>query len=279
MDGLISSRTPALIAAEVNLIKDQTTNVVLVGSIEIGRRLKEVKAMLPHGEWGRWLEESVCYSQNTAIKLMRLYEGYGSKQPATLNAGTQVPEEIAELNPTQAYLLLGVPEAEREQFIAELDVKHMSTRELEKAVQERNQARKERDEALRRASELEQAMAAQAGKMSVLGTKHDGLEKEAKELRKFRQENETINKNLQKDLDDIKKSTKYKELERKDREIIAAYSKVSANRVAYLLDDLDKRLKELTFEMKGFAAKDPEGFEMYKQRLVTVLTRGLTIEM
>ena len=115
--------------------------------------------------------------------------------------------------------------------------------------------------------------------MSVLGTKHDGLEKEAKELRKFRQENETINKNLQKDLDDIKKSTKYKELERKDQEIIAAYGKVSANRVAYLLDDLDKRLKELTFEMKGFAAKDPEGFEMYKQRLVTVLTRGLTIEM
>ena len=279
MDGLISSRTPVVIAAEINTIKSQTTNVVLAGSIEIGRRLKEAKDMLPHGEWGRWLEESVYYSQKTAAKLMRLYEGYCSKTPAALNAGTQVPEEIAELNPTQAYLLLGVPEAERERFINELDVQHMSTRELEKAVQERNQALRERDEARRKNADLERTMTEQAGKMGVLGTKYDGLEKEAKELRKFRQENETINKNLQRDLDKIKKSTNYKELERKDREIIAAYSKVSANRVAYLLDDLDKRLRELRFEMKGFAAKDPEGFEMYKKRLVDVLTRGLTIEM
>lgn len=56
MDGLISSRTPVVIAAEINTIKSQTTNVVLAGSIEIGRRLKEAKDMLPHGEWGRWLE-------------------------------------------------------------------------------------------------------------------------------------------------------------------------------------------------------------------------------
>ena len=101
------------------------------------------------------MEEAVCYSQTTAAKLMRLYDNYGSKTPASLNAGTQVPEGIAELNPTQAYLLLGVPEAEREQFIVELDVKHMTTRELEKAVQERNQALKERDEARRKAGEFE----------------------------------------------------------------------------------------------------------------------------
>ena len=47
-------------------------------------------------------------------------------------------------------------EAEREQFIVELDVKHMTTRELEleKAVEERNQALKERDEARRKVISL-----------------------------------------------------------------------------------------------------------------------------
>ena len=37
MDGLISSRTPAVIAVEINTIKDQTTNVVLSNWLEIGR--------------------------------------------------------------------------------------------------------------------------------------------------------------------------------------------------------------------------------------------------
>ena len=72
------SRTPDMIATEINSIKSQTRIMVLCNSIEIGRRLVEAKEMLPHGEWGKWLETSVDYSQSTANNLMRIFEEYGA---------------------------------------------------------------------------------------------------------------------------------------------------------------------------------------------------------
>ncbi len=47
----IIERTPLVIAAEINRIKQQTCKIMLTNAIEIGKRLKEAKALLPHGEW------------------------------------------------------------------------------------------------------------------------------------------------------------------------------------------------------------------------------------
>ncbi|KUO78505.1 MAG: hypothetical protein APF81_10535 [Desulfosporosinus sp. BRH_c37] len=79
MNDLITDRTSLVIAAEINTIRHQTGKILLAGAIEIGRRLKEAKDLLPHGEWGKWLKESVSYSQRTADKLMQLCEEYGTK--------------------------------------------------------------------------------------------------------------------------------------------------------------------------------------------------------
>ena len=43
------------------------------------KRLKEAKDLLPHGECGKWLKESVSYSQRTAERLMQLCEEYVTK--------------------------------------------------------------------------------------------------------------------------------------------------------------------------------------------------------
>ena len=132
MSDSITERTPLVIAVEVNTIKHQTEKVVLNNAIEIGRRLKEAKDLIPYGEWSKWLAESVSYTERTAQKLMLVFDAYGDKQPAALNAGapTQRPPNM---NYTQALILLGVPEEEREQFIAEIDIENMSVRELQKA--------------------------------------------------------------------------------------------------------------------------------------------------
>ncbi|KUO77205.1 MAG: hypothetical protein APF81_28130 [Desulfosporosinus sp. BRH_c37] len=50
-------------------------------AIEIGRRLQVAKALVKHGEWGKWLEESVSYSQKTAERLVKHYEEYGPNLP------------------------------------------------------------------------------------------------------------------------------------------------------------------------------------------------------
>lgn len=46
MNDLQVTRTPEMVAAEINLIKDQTRKLVLSNSILIGKKLKEVKEML-----------------------------------------------------------------------------------------------------------------------------------------------------------------------------------------------------------------------------------------
>ena len=102
-------RTIDTIAAEINGIKEQVRATVVSGAIEIGRRLKEAKSLVPYGEWGAWLERSVDYSERTAQNMMRIADEYGKTDP----------QALADLSVTQAVLLLGVPAEERGAFLAE----------------------------------------------------------------------------------------------------------------------------------------------------------------
>jgi hypothetical protein len=141
LESLAIQRTPAIIAAEINSIKNQTMQMVLCNSIEIGNRLIEAKEMLEHGEWGKWLETSVNYSQRTANNLMRVAEEYGADQLALFGANAK-SQALANLSYTQAVALLGVPTEEREAFVEDHDVANMSTRELQQAIKERDEASK-----------------------------------------------------------------------------------------------------------------------------------------
>lgn len=129
-------RTPDIVAVEINSIKNQTRNIVLFNSIEIGRRLVEAKGMMEHGNFGDWLKNSVDYSQSTANNLMKIYEEYGADQGALFgnNANSQT---LGNLTYSQAVALLGIPREEREAFVAEHDVEGMSVRKLQELVKER----------------------------------------------------------------------------------------------------------------------------------------------
>lgn len=142
----IAERTPEIVAAEIRQIKDQTRKLVLNNSIEIGKRLCEAKEMVPHGEWGTWLEQNVDYKQSTANKLMKIYEQYGAAQGELWGASAK-SETFTNLTYSKALALLAVPEEEREEFVKENHVEDMSTRELQEAIKARDEAVKERDKA------------------------------------------------------------------------------------------------------------------------------------
>ena len=148
-------RTPDVIAAEINSIKSQTRTMVLCNSIEIGRRLVEAKAMMEHGQWGTWIECSVEYSKSTANNLMRIFDEYGANQTALFGDNTK-SQALGSLSYTQAVALLGVPEEDREQFIEEHDIESMSTRELQAAIKERDEALKKLETAQKVAREKEE---------------------------------------------------------------------------------------------------------------------------
>lgn len=139
MDVELSARTPTQIASEINLIKSRTDKIMLQSCVQIGRCLTEAKAMLPYGEWGKWLKEEVSYSQRTADHLMRIYREFG---PKSASPGVSLPDsnQDSNLSFSQAVILLGIPAEEREEFLACHDVENMSKRELQAAVQEKKQS-------------------------------------------------------------------------------------------------------------------------------------------
>lgn len=122
-------RTPVVIAAEIRGIDQQTREIVMRSAIEIGRRLVEAKELVPHGEWGKWLEENVSYKQSTANNFMRIAKEY---------AGSNL-EALGSLSYTQAVALLSLPSDEREQFVEENNVSDMSSRELQAAIKEKQE--------------------------------------------------------------------------------------------------------------------------------------------
>lgn len=136
MNNTIILRTPDVIAAEINTIKRTTAKYVLEQSIEIGRLLCEAKEAVPHGEWGRWLEENCAYSTSNANNLMRIYTEYGEDEEQLSFFSENKLELYGDLNRSQAIALLALPPAERAEFVKENDVPAMSVSELEAKIRE-----------------------------------------------------------------------------------------------------------------------------------------------
>lgn len=204
-------RTAAVIAMEINTIKDETKKILLFNSIEIGRKLAEAKTLVPHGEWGTWLEESVDYKKSTADNLIKIFEKYGSDQ-ITLIGDNAKTKAIGELSYTQAVVLLGIKDdIERETFIEEHkdEIKDSSTRELKEMIKERDKLKKENAK-LQKEVELNKSTVKKNEEMinKMLFDKNklqDEMEKVKKEMEdqayertvKYSREVERLNKELQ----------------------------------------------------------------------------------
>lgn len=179
MNEMQTTRTPAMVAAEINLIKDQTRKLVLTNSILIGQKLKEAQLMVEHGQWGKWLAEEVEFSVSTANNLMRVYEEYGADQGVLFGSAAK-SQALENLSYTQAVLLLGVPKEEREEFIQEAHVEEISTRELQAKVKEYKEAKEKAEHAQDVAtSEADKALA-NCDRLAAKVAEH---EEKAKELR------------------------------------------------------------------------------------------------
>lgn len=137
-----AARPLAVIEAELDVLEQDTRRketALIENYIEVGRRLEEVKAQLPHGEWGPWLE-SRGYPQAKAVKLMKVFRAYGKEQQSLFGSEAK-SQAFANLGFHKLVQLLAIEgEEDREQFVAEHDVEHMSTRELERALKEREEA-------------------------------------------------------------------------------------------------------------------------------------------
>lgn len=134
--------------------------------LTIGRCLIEAKDMLRHGEWLPWLAEKVGYSEKTAQNFMRLAREFSN------------PQAIADLGATKALKLLALPADEREQFVADHNVIDMTTRQLEAAIKERDEARAAAEHAAADQMAAEQARDKMAEDMRLLNARLAGSKEE-----------------------------------------------------------------------------------------------------
>lgn len=187
-----TERTVDTVTLEINTLHRQAQQMMLGYVIEIGKRLVEVKEMLPYGSWGTYLAERTPYSQSTANNFMKIFQEYGDENLSLFEKGTK-SQTFGKLSYTQALALLALPANEREEFAQENNVEDMSSRQLQEAIRERNQAREEADRLKATAKELEEAKAqlAHAEKsrakmevdMGLLNERLAGLNQEVETLR------------------------------------------------------------------------------------------------
>ncbi len=130
---LEEARTLDVIASEIKIIEKQTSQAVLAGAIEIGKRLSEAKEQIEHGEWENWCSEHLNYSRHWASKLIKISEEYGDENSAYFKAISNV-NTSSHLSISNALRLLQVPENEVENFVEEHDVSEMKVKELEDEI-------------------------------------------------------------------------------------------------------------------------------------------------
>lgn len=163
-----SERNIEAITSEILRLKQDAGNAIL----GIGQRLLEAKAMLPHGEWLPWLTEQVEFSERQAQRFMKLAQEWAN------------PTALSDLGATKALALLALPPEERQKFLSEnhivdgeeKSVIDMTSRELEKAVKERDEALHAAEEARAAAETADQSRAKMEADMTALKQLHQAAQ-------------------------------------------------------------------------------------------------------
>lgn len=268
MSGLMVNRTPEIIAAEINGIKEQTRKMVLYNSIEIGRKLTEAKLLVEHGEWGHWLETAVDYSKSTANNLMKIFQEYGSDQMSLLDNNLK-SQAFGNLSYSQAVLLLGVPSEDREKFVKEHDVEDMSTRELEKVIKELKKAEKEKEEAIKakdkaeeKLNNIEDANRAWEEAFNTEAQERNKLEAEIKRLNKELVNAEETREAIEVDVDKVEVN---EELEAKIEELTR--EKEEAERK---IKDLEAKQNDSSVKFRIYFKEEAELFQKLFEELAYV---------
>ena len=213
-----------VVTAEIKELKRQAQSMAIAYVIEIGRRLVEAKAVLPHGEWSTWLSEEVDFSQSTANNYMKIFEEYGSDQ-LTLFGAVANSQLIANLSYAKALKLLAVPADERESFAEKVDAENISVKELDAAIKEKKAAEE-------RAAELEEKVA----ELEEASEREEAAKKEAAEAAK---QVEELQKALQKERETVEK-------EKKKAADALANPKLPPAELKKIRDDAAKKASEAT---------------------------------
>ncbi len=197
MNQIITVRDLAMVTSDIQYAQKQGARQLASNLIEIGRLLTEAKAMVEPKNWEKYIWDNFGYSTSSADNWMKLYREYGNNQESLFDSFRD-SQTFGKLSYTQLLALTALPAEEREEFAQKNDVENMSTRELQRAIKERDEARKAQEAAENGITEMKAALAkAQAEAEGAVS----GARESAERLEKAN----ALNKKAGKDLKDAKK--------------------------------------------------------------------------
>ena len=245
---IVQERTLPVIASEIHQIERTVYGVAMDGAIQIGLKLHEAKSMIPAGEWVKWLDENLNYSQRQAYNFMEIADNYGDKESPYFNLQTS-----ANLSISKALELLRLPEETVEAFAEEHDIESETVKSLREEI---SNLKREKEAAERKATTLEgnndsirKDLASLQRKLSESVSEEEFAEMQAaaqaqkedltKELNEAKAAADEIQVKLDKAKEDLKKlKAKQKELEAaKDEDVQKAIEETKADIVKAAKDD------------------------------------------
>lgn len=247
------ARDIGVITAEIKSIQQQANALALIYAVEIGRRLKEAKSLLPYGTWGEWLKSEVDFSQSTANNFMRLFEEYGSAQISIFGASID-SQSFVNLPYSKALQLLAIPKEERESFAEEVRAEDLSVKELKEAIAERDKAQKMADMQKKLKEELaEKLKASEDARLEAIEKASD-----AEHLQGLLNEAEAETERAKKEAEDLRQKLKAAEkdpkipkakLDQIRKEAEEAAKKDAEAKAQKALDEAKKKAEEAEAEV------------------------------
>ena len=147
MSEMITVRDLAMVTSDIQYAQRQGARQLASNLIEIGRLLVEAKTMVEPKNWEQYIWDNFGYSTSSADNWMKLYREYGDDQESLFDSFRD-SQTFGKLSYTQLLALTALPAEERSSFVEHNDVENMSTRQLQQAI-------KDRDEAIRKLRESE----------------------------------------------------------------------------------------------------------------------------
>lgn len=138
------------LAGEARLLRAS----INMSMFQLARVFVEAKELVPHGEWGAWVEANADVSEKTASDMMAAYHRFYEKP------------QMQQIGSSKLFKMLALPAGTEDAFMAEHDVENMTVRQVAEAVKQARaeeqakaksaieQERQRREEAEARAREL-----------------------------------------------------------------------------------------------------------------------------
>lgn len=270
MNEITTERTLEVIASEINIIRAQTQQVVLTAAIEVGKRLVEAKASVEQGQWGKWLEDNVDYSERKAQELMRVFQEYGQGQKKLF--GEEIKsEKISALSYSQAVALLAIKDSdERAEFINNEPVEDMSTRELKDEIAKRKAVEEEMSTIKAENTQMKEEKAVAENRISELEGAIKNAEQMKVEAEKLRNEAEKSKEQLSEMVQ--KSNDASKRVLELQQELKAAEEKLKEQPEPAIVYDMTDEQKAEMESLKE-KLKEAEGKVVNAQRGDKALTR------